>query len=102
MPAKVDELVLRLEAVLFASGKPLSVGELAAALGFGDHRPIQRALRTLARIYEGRQTALELRRMGDRLALQLKEEFVMSAQSVTPVDLAPRTLRALTLIAYHQ
>lgn len=102
MPAKVDELLLRIEAVLFAAGKPQSVAELSEALGVDDHRAIQRALKLLGRAYQGRQTALEVRHLGDRYALQLRESFVATAHAVTPVDLPPRTLKALTLIAYHQ
>jgi segregation and condensation protein B len=102
MPSKVDELVLRIEAVLFASGKPLSVKELTDALELTDFRPVQHALKTLLHTYENRQTAIEVRRVGDRYALQLKEAFVASAHAVTPVDLGPRTIKALTLIAYHQ
>ncbi|MCI4358451.1 MAG: SMC-Scp complex subunit ScpB [Thermoplasmata archaeon] len=102
MPSRVDQLVLRIEALLFAAGKPLSVRELGDTLGAADHRPIQRALRTLGRTYDQRQTALEVRRVGDRYALQLRETFVSTAHSVTPVDMAPKTLKTLTLIAYHQ
>ena len=102
MPSRVDDLVFRVEALLFASGKPLSVKELTSALEMSDFRPVQNALRKLSRTYEGRQTALEVRRVGDRYALQLREEFAPAAHTVTPVDMAPRTLKALTLIAYHQ
>lgn len=102
MPSRLEGLVLRVEALLFASGHPLSVKELTEALDTSDHRPVQRALRQLQRTYDGRQTALEIRRVGDRFALQLREEYVPSAHSVTPVEMPPRTLKALTLIAYHQ
>ena len=102
MPSKLDTLVFRVEAMLFASGKPLSVKELTQALGLDDYRPVQRAVRTLEQTYRHRQSALEVRRVGDRYALQLQEEYVPAVQAVTPVEMAPRTLRALTLIAYHQ
>jgi segregation and condensation protein B len=102
MPSKVDDLVLRVEALLFASGKPQSVKELTDALEAPDFRPVQRALKQLKRTYDGRQTALEVRRVGDRFALQLREPFVPAAHGVTPVEMPPRTLKALTLIAYHQ
>jgi len=102
MPSRIDDLVFRVEALLFASGKPLSVHELATALGLDDHRPVQKAVRTLEQTYAHRQSALEVRRVGDRYALQLAERYVPDVQSVTPVEMAPRTLRALTLIAYHQ
>ena len=102
MPSKVDRVVLQVEAVLFASGRPLSVSELTEAIGAGDHRVVQHALRTLVGAYEHRQSALEVRRVGDRYALQLREEYVPVVQAVTPVEMAPRTLKTLTLIAYHQ
>jgi segregation and condensation protein B len=102
MPSKLDELVLRVEAVLFAAGKPLSVKEVTTALELDDYRPVQRAVRTLQQTYENRQSALEVRRVGDRYALQLEERFVATVHAVTPVEMAPRTLKALTLVAYHQ
>jgi segregation and condensation protein B len=102
MPSKLDDLVFEVEAVLFAAGKPLSTRELAAALGIDDPRPVQRAVRTLEETYRNRQSALEVRRVGDRYALQLQEKFVPLVHAVTPVEMAPRTLKALTLIAYHQ
>ncbi len=102
MPSKIEPLVFRVEAVLFASGRPMSVRELTQALGLDDYRPVQRAVRVLEQTYGHRQSALEVRRVGDRYALQLEEQYVPFVQSVTPVEMAPRTLRALTLIAYHQ
>lgn len=102
MPSKLDELVFQTEAILFAAGKPMSVRELTAALGLDDYRPVQRAVRTLEQTYGHRQSALEVRRVGDRYALQLQERYVAVVQPVTPVEMAPRTLRALTLVAYHQ
>lgn len=102
MPSKLDDLVLRVEAVLFASGKPLSVKEITTALGVADFRPVQAAVKTLERTYANRQSALEVRRVGDRYALQLQEPYVPTVHSVTPVEMAPRTVKALTLIAYHQ
>ncbi|HTT35547.1 MAG TPA: SMC-Scp complex subunit ScpB [Thermoplasmata archaeon] len=102
MPAKVDDLVLRLEAILFAAGKPMSIRELTDATGAPDHRPVQAAIRKLEKTYAQRQTALEVRRAGDRYALQLRTDFLPAAHPVAAVEMAPRTVKALTLIAYHQ
>jgi segregation and condensation protein B len=102
MPSKLDDLVFQVEAVLFAAGKPLSVKEITDALGLGDYRPVLKAVRTLEPTYGNRQSALEVRKVGDRYALQLKERYVPTVHSVTPVEMAPRTLKALTLVAYHQ
>ncbi|MHB1434693.1 MAG: SMC-Scp complex subunit ScpB [Thermoplasmata archaeon] len=102
MPTKITPEVLRVEALLFAAGKPLSVKEITQALELDDYRPVQAAVRILQENYAHRQSALEVRRVGDRYALQLREEWVPTVHSVTPVEMAPRTLRTLTLIAYHQ
>jgi segregation and condensation protein B len=102
MSVKVDELALRIEAVLFASGKALSVKEITEALREPDFHNVQQSLRTLMRTYDGRQSALEVRRVGDGYALKVKEAFVNAAQPITPLEIPPRTLRTLTLIAYHQ
>ncbi|MHB1932244.1 MAG: SMC-Scp complex subunit ScpB [Thermoplasmata archaeon] len=102
MSAKTTPEVLQVEALLFAAGKPLSVKEITEALALDDYRPVQSAVRTLQENYAHRQSALEVRRVGDRYALQLREEWVPTVHSVTPVEMAPRTLRTLTLIAYHQ
>jgi segregation and condensation protein B len=102
LPAKTDSLELKLEAILFAGGAPLSVKELTEKAGEPDFRAVQRALRHLARAYAGRQTSLEVRRVGDRYALQVREEFLPSVHSVQPIEIPPRTLKSLTLIAYHQ
>ncbi|HTW39461.1 MAG TPA: SMC-Scp complex subunit ScpB [Thermoplasmata archaeon] len=102
MPSKLDDLVFQVEAVLFAAGKPLSAKEISGALALDDARTVQKAVRTLEQTYENRQSALEVRRVGDRYALQLQERYVPAVHSVTPVEMAPRTLKALTLVAYHQ
>jgi segregation and condensation protein B len=97
-----DDLTRRVEAVLFAAGRPLGAKEIADALGEADPRAVARAVHTLEEAYGARPTALEVRRVADRYALQLREEYVPAVHSVTPVEMAPRTLKALTLIAYHQ
>ena len=102
MPSKIDDLVFQVEALLFAAGKPLSVKEITSALAVEDYRTIQKAVRTLEQTYGHRQSALEVRRVGDRYALQLQERYVPTVHEVTPVEMAPRTVRALTLVAYHQ
>jgi segregation and condensation protein B len=102
MPARTDPLELKIEAILFAGGAPLSVKELTEKSGETDFRIVQRALRHLVRTYSSRQTSLEVRRVGDRYALQVREEYLPSVQSVQPIEIPPRTLKSLTLIAYHQ
>ncbi|HEV2316880.1 MAG TPA: SMC-Scp complex subunit ScpB [Thermoplasmata archaeon] len=102
MSEVTDDLLPQVEAILFAAGKPLSAKEVAEALRHGDPRAVASALKSLAASYERRECALEVRRVSDRYALQLRERFVAVARVVTPMEMSPRTVKALTLIAYHQ
>lgn len=102
MSVKVDDLALRVEALLFAAGHPLSVHELGESLRIEDSHVLQEALRALQKTYASRQTAIELAHVGDRYTLQLRESFLETARSVTPMELGPLAVKALTLIAYHQ
>jgi segregation and condensation protein B len=92
----------RVEALLFASGRALAVPELAEALREADLAAVRRALKSLQRAFASRRSALEVARVGDRFALQLKADFLETARPVAPTEMAPRTLRTLSLIAYHQ
>ncbi|MCI4346112.1 MAG: SMC-Scp complex subunit ScpB [Thermoplasmata archaeon] len=102
MSVKVDDLALKVEALLFAAGHPLSVRELGETLRIEDPHALQEALRTLQKTYGSRQTAIELAHVGERYTLQLREAFLDTARAVTPMELGPRAIKALTLIAYHQ
>jgi segregation and condensation protein B len=97
-----SDLPSRVEALLFASGRALSVSELSETLGEADLPVVRRALKALARAYGSRRGALEVRRVGDRYALQLKSAFLETVRPVSPTELSPKTLRTLSLIAYHQ
>ncbi len=97
------ELPLRVEALLFAASKPVSVHDLVGSLGDGaDHVAVHRALRKLQRAYANRNTSLEVRKAGDAWALQVREEYLPVAHTVTPVDIPGHSLRVLALIAFHQ
>jgi segregation and condensation protein B len=102
MDADLEKLQLSVEALLFAAGHPLSVKEITEALKVPDFRAVQHALRSLGRSYHNRRTAVELSRVGERYTLQVRDEYLEAARPVTPTELAPRTLKALTLVAYHQ
>jgi segregation and condensation protein B len=99
---KVNDLVLRVEALLFAAGKPLTVHDLASALGGTDWTVVQKALKKLHHNYESRQTALELKKAGDGWAIQVRKEYLPVAYQVAAAELPRRMLKTLALIAYHQ
>jgi segregation and condensation protein B len=104
-PAEVspeERLLLQVEALLFAAGKPVTVHELVERLGLRDHRPVQKAIQRLSHNYGSRRTALELRRAGEGYSLQVRSEYLPVAHQVAPTEIPLRTLRVLALIAYHQ
>jgi segregation and condensation protein B len=102
-PSPNEKLLLRIEALLFAAGKPLSVHDLTQSLGGKvDYREVQTALKQLQHHYRARTTALEVRRAGEAWALQVRGDFLPVAHTVAQTDLARSTLKALALIAYHQ
>jgi|GEM_PF-362557 segregation and condensation protein B len=99
---ETDPLELRIEAILFAAGKPLSVHEICGSLGVSDYRLVQKALRALQRHYSSRRTSLEVHRAGDAWALQVRPDLLPVAHQVAAVEIPKRTLKVLALIAYHQ
>ena len=102
VPATENDLLLKIEALLFAAGKPLTVHELAGSLGTPDWNAVQHLLKKLQHNYGSRQTALEIRRAGDGWAIQLKKDLTPVAHKVAAAEIPRRTLKTLALIAYHK
>jgi segregation and condensation protein B len=96
------DLVLRIEALLFAAGKPLTVHDIAASLGTNDWALVMKGLKKLHHNYTSRLTALELRKAGDGWAIQVRKEYLPTAYSVASTDISRGELKTLALIAYHQ
>lgn len=97
-----EVLALRIEALLFAAGGPLTVHEIVGTLGAADFKEVHAALRHLRRNYASRQTALELCRAGDGWAIQVKKSYLPTARAVASAEIPRRALKTLALIAYHQ
>ncbi len=88
------------EAVLFASDRPLSARELGERLPAGCD--VGEALARLRRRYEGR--GVELRRVGDAWAFRTSADlgFLMSRQVVETRKLSRAAIETLAIVAYHQ
>ncbi|TFL19626.1 SMC-Scp complex subunit ScpB [Jannaschia formosa] len=88
------------EALLFASAAPLTVGELHARLPHGCDAP--RALERLARRYEGR--GVRLMRVGDAWAFRTAADlaFLMTRETVETRKLSRAAIETLAIVAYHQ
>ena len=99
------EIESAVEAILFASGEPVQVKRLCAALELA--RPaVERALKDLSDRYAFEQRGIRLVRMDDSWQLCSAPEYgdaVRRALEVRkPAKLSQPALEALTIIAYYQ
>jgi len=82
---------------IHSGAHPLEVAGLTPVDGHIEIGSGRLALTSFGGAFDG-----QCQRVGDRFALQLKEEYVATVHAVTPVEMGARTVKALTLIAYHQ
>lgn len=99
------EIESAVEAILFASGEPVQVKRLCAALELA--RPaVERALKDLSGRYAFEQRGIRLVQMDDSWQLCSAPEFGDAVRRVLevrrPAKLSQPALEALTVIAYYQ
>lgn len=93
-----------LEAILYASGRPLSLTTLCEHLRLQSEREVSELIRELSKTYEHDQSPLEISEVtGGRVVLQLKPDYIKQAKrfSMKPL-LTAGPLRTLSYVAYHQ
>ncbi|MCP5037552.1 MAG: SMC-Scp complex subunit ScpB [Rhodobacteraceae bacterium] len=88
------------EAVLFASGEPVTLSDMAARMPHGSD-PAE-ALVHLKRRYEGR--GVQVVKVGDAWAIRTASDlgFLMQKESVETRKLSRAAIETLSIIAYHQ
>jgi segregation and condensation protein B len=88
------------EAILFASASPVTVGELHARLPHGCDAPA--ALEQLAKRYDGR--GVHVARVGDAWAIRTAGDlaFLMTRETVETRKLSRAAIETLAIVAYHQ
>lgn len=88
------------EAILFATAEPVSIGELTARMPHGSD-PAE-ALLHLRRRYEGR--GINLSKVGDAWAMRTAPDlgFLMHRETVETRKLSRAAIETLSIIAYHQ
>ena len=99
-----DDKLARLEAILYASGRPLSLATIVAHLKLDDEREAKQLTIRLGEIYEQDASPLEVRHLPeDRVVIQLKTDYTKEARkfSIRPL-LTAGPLRTLSYIAYNQ
>ncbi len=99
-----DDRLAKLEAVLYASGRPLSLATIVAHLKLENEQEARELANHLGEIYLADGSPLEIRYLPeDRVVLQLKTAYTKEARrfSLRPL-LTAGPLRTLSYIAYNQ
>jgi segregation and condensation protein B len=89
------------EAVLFASSKPLRMAEIEAASQLSDD-VIRRALSKLKKGYDERGSAIEVVKIGIRYSMQLRKDFAGYGMPFAEVEVPKEVLKTAAYIAYNQ
>ncbi|MDG6909621.1 MAG: SMC-Scp complex subunit ScpB [Nitrososphaerota archaeon] len=98
------ELVAKVEAALYASGRPLTVEEIAKAAGTASERKAIAMAREIAKSVNGAMQAIEVvEYSGPRFAMQLRAKYTQTARKFATRPLLSRaSLRTLSFIAFFQ
>ncbi|MGH9992793.1 MAG: SMC-Scp complex subunit ScpB [Nitrososphaera sp.] len=99
-----DEVVARVEAALYSSGRPLSVDELIKASGTGSKERALRVANDLVKKSKSVFRAIEIAQLDDgTFVFQLKPEYTPLVRRFAQHPLIPSAaLKTLSYIAYEQ
>lgn len=99
------QLAAQLEAVLFASGDPMSIAKLCEALCV-PKKDIAEAIECLDERYAAEESGIELLRLDDAYQLAAKKQFSEGIKSALEIkksaNLSPAAMEVLTIAAYNQ
>jgi segregation and condensation protein B len=99
-----ESKLARLEAILYATGKPLSLATIVANLKLENEQEAKQLTLRLSELYQQDGSPLEVKHLPeDRVVIQLKTEYTKEARkfSIRPL-LTTGPLRTLSYIAYNQ
>ena len=98
------EVLARVEAALYASGRPLTVEEIAKVAGTTSERKAAAMAREIAKSVNGSMQAVEVvEYAGPKFAMQLKAKYTQTARKFATRPLLSRAaLRTLSFIAFFQ
>lgn len=98
------EVLAKVEAALYAAGRPLAVDEIARVAGTASERKATAMAREIARAVNGALQAVEVvEYSGPRFAMQLKAKYTQTARKFATRPLLSRAaLRSLSYIAFFQ
>lgn len=94
------DLKSRIEAVLFVTGKAVSIKDIAQILE-ADEQEVEEAILTLIFDYSSREGALEIDDENGYI-IQVKDEYMDIVEKLCPVDISEAVLKTLTVIALKE
>jgi segregation and condensation protein B len=98
------EMLARVEAALYAAGRPVAVEEIARLVGTTSERRATAVAREVARLVNANMQAMEVVEYpGPKFAMQLKAEYTQTARKfATRPLLSKAALKTLSFIAFFQ
>ncbi|MGI6739503.1 MAG: SMC-Scp complex subunit ScpB [Christensenellales bacterium] len=101
----IEELSGIIEAILFVSGDPVSIGEIALNLELAE-LDVQRAVEHLQNKYEEQLSGVRLHRFGKHIQLKTRESYApyveKMLQPIQRQSLSNAALETLAVVAYRQ
>lgn len=96
--------ITNIEAALYSAGRPVEIESLKSVANTKSENVIKKLIITLAKRYEERESALEIRQLPHKRAvMQLRPEFTDMVRRFTNRPLLTSgPLKTLSFIAYHQ
>ena len=104
MTEELQSKISELEAVLYASGRPITLTTLCAHLRLDDERQVSELIASLQETYEKDRSPLVIGKVsGGKVVLQLRPDYNRQAKkfSMKPL-LTAGPLRTLSYLAYNQ
>ncbi len=102
---KDNNIIAKLEAMLFASGEPVEAARLAELLEL-DIESITKMLAHLGDLYDERQSGIRLIRMGGKYQICTREEYADDVRSLLEIKkntpLSQAAFEVLAIVAYNK
>lgn len=89
------------ESALFSAGKPLSPEEIAEATDL-TLAAVKKHIQELSKEYKEREGSIEISQVGSKYAMQLRPSYAVHASKLAQMEIPPKVLKTVALIAYHQ
>lgn len=91
-----------LEATLFGAGKTLSINEISESLGYSEQE-VSDGLQSLQGTMKRRKNgSLRLTQISNKWVMEVKPSIAEHMPKDTKAEIAPKLLKAASIIAYHQ